>query len=124
MNTARPANVTMIPVPVPAGQAVRQLGAVADEIARFTYRPGWTLTTYHDIWLGPMLLITATVPDGYNPGSTIDLGIKSRIPPHVLRDPQANAGEWLLWRLIEVEVHEAREMLRRDGRLVADPHPE
>jgi hypothetical protein len=116
-------NLTMLTParPAPVGRGV-PVDAVAAEIARFTYRPGWTFTVYHDLWLGPMLFIVAPVTDGYNPGATIDLGIKTRIPTHVLRDPEAWAGEWLLWRLTEAEIHEAREMLRRDGQLVDDPH--
>jgi len=99
------------------------LRALEHEIRKFTYRPGWTFSLYEDEFLGPMLYIVAPVSDGYNPGSTVDLGIRSRLPPDVLDDP-GQLGRWLLWRLIEVEIHEAREMLRYEGELVSDPHAE
>jgi hypothetical protein len=31
---------------------------------------------------------------------------------------------WLQWRLNRIEIHEAREHLRRDGKPVFDPHRE
>jgi hypothetical protein len=30
--------------------------------------------------------------------------------------------EWLAWRLGRLEVHEMREFLKRDGRVIFDPH--
>lgn len=97
------------------------IAALAAEIAQFSYRPGWQFSLCYDEFLGPMLRIIAPVQDGYNPGSTIDLGINSRLPPDVCED-HTRLGRWLLHRLCEVEVHECREMLRRGAHLVSDPH--
>lgn len=103
------------------GMTATLVSVLEREIAKFTYRPGWTFSVIHDQFLGPTLRIIAPVQDGYDPSRTIDLGINSRIPPNVLEDPR-QLGTWLLWRLTEVEIHECREMLRYDGKLVSDPH--
>jgi hypothetical protein len=90
-------------------------------VAGFSFWPGWSFRVYLDKHLGPSLLIKATVLDGYDFSRTVDLGIRARIPPHAARSPAA-LGEWLLWRLEEALIHEAREGLRSGGELVDDPH--
>jgi hypothetical protein len=90
-------------------------------LSRFTFWPGWEFEPYFDKHLGLMVFIKATVPDAYNPGETVDLGIRSRVPPSAMRSKDA-LGEWLLWRLEEAFIHEVREGLRFDGELVDDPH--
>lgn len=95
------------------------LPEIQAELDRVTYRDGWTFTTYEDEWEGPHLLIIAPVPDAYQPEQTIDLGIRSPLPP------MPDAGylqRWLAWRLGRVENHEMREMLRVNGTVPFDPH--
>jgi len=94
---------------------------LADELDRITYRPGWTFSIYTDVHQGPTLRIIATVQDGYHPDNTIDLGINSRIPD-IITTPDL-FHRWLLWRVLEVESHEAREFFRIDGDLLRNPHP-
>jgi hypothetical protein len=89
--------------------------------SRFAFWPGWEFSVYLDKHLGPMVFIKAAVPDGYDFSRVADLGIRSRIPPGTMRGPR-ELGEWLLWRLEEVFIHEVREGLRYDGELVDDPH--
>lgn len=85
------------------------VSALEREIARFAYRPGWQFAVYVDEYLGPVARIAAEGGE-----------VSARIPPQVLEDP-AQLGRWLLWRLTEVEVNEAREFLKRDGQLVSGP---
>jgi hypothetical protein len=95
-------------------------GELAAELARYTYRPGWALSVFVHPWEGPFLRIRASVVNAYDHSADrIELRINSPIPP--MRDPEA-FGHWLLWRLMMVEIHEAREFLHRDGRMLVDPH--
>lgn len=89
-------------------------------VSRMAYRPGWSLSTFIDPHEGPKLRILASVPDGYHPGRSIDLGITARIP--TLVRSRADLAEWVLWRLLEVEAHECREYFRIGGVLYRDPH--
>lgn len=88
---------------------------------RITYRPDWTFTAYEDQWEGPHLLIVAPVPNSYRPTETVDLGIRSPLPP--MPDTEA-LHRWLAWRLGRVENHEMREWFKVDGRPLFDPHAE
>jgi hypothetical protein len=38
-----------------------------------------------------------------------------------MRDVQA-LEDWIAWRLSRLEVHEMREFLKRDGKVISDPH--
>jgi hypothetical protein len=90
-----------------------------DELAHFTYRPGWKLEVFVDPWEGPCLYVSATVVDGYDHAKTVDLGIRSLIPPMRTRPAFA---DWLLWRMLQIESHECREYLHRNGKPWVDPH--
>lgn len=92
---------------------------LAEEIKLYTYRPGWALTVFLDPFEGPCLYVVAKVEDSYNPGQLVPLRIRSIIPPMPSLD---YFGEWLLHRVIQIELHEAREYLKRDGKMIIDPH--
>lgn len=89
--------------------------------AEFSYRPGWTFS----VWLHPQeglhVTIDADVENAFQPGKYVRLNIHSPLPP--FRDEQA-VEDWLLWRLIRIESHEASEFLRRSGRQIRNPHDE
>lgn len=104
--------------PVTAPLTVPELQAALD---RVTYRPGWTFTAYEHPFEGPHLLIVAPVPNAYRPEETVDLGIRSPLPPMWT---EHGLIVWLAWRLGRVESHEMREWLRVDGRAPFDPHAE
>lgn len=106
----------MVPV---TGTLLLTYQELAGELAKYTYRAGWTLSVFMHEYDGPTLFVVATVKDGYNPSKLIDLGVKSPIPPMWSTE---QFGKWLLWRLLMIESHECREMLRYNGKLVADPH--
>lgn len=84
------------------------------------WRPGWHLSVFMDPHEGPKLRAVGSEPDGYHPGQVIALGISARIPSLVRTE--ADFLEWVLWRLLEVDAHECREMFRYRGELVRDPH--
>lgn len=95
---------------------VPQMQALLD---RITYRPGWTFDVYQGRHEGPHLVIRTSVADAYNPDQTTVLDVHSMLPP--MRDEQ-QFMDWLLWRCSRLEVHEAREFLRVDGKPHSDPH--
>lgn len=102
-------------------EAPRYLSAdeVGREVARFTYRPGWHLSTFVDPFEGVVFRVVADVVNAYSPTKTVELRINSRMPPMPSADYVA---QWILWRVSMIELHEAREYLRRDGEMIFDPH--
>lgn len=92
---------------------------IAEEVSRFTYRPGWKLTTYMHPWEGIHLYIVADVVDSNDDSQLTQLRISSPIPPMPTVE---YLGYWLAWRLARIEIHEALEFLRYDGERVVDPH--
>ncbi len=89
------------------------------ELAQFSYRPGWSMQIFVDPWEGPCLYVVADVVDGYHPKETVELRIRSAVPPIPSYDYFAI---WLQWRLAQIESHECREYLHRGGKPVFDPH--
>jgi hypothetical protein len=89
------------------------------ELDRIAYKPGFTFKAYDDQWEGQKIRIQAEVPDAYNPDETVTLGIDSFLPP--LLD-EWEVRRWLMWRLLRIENHEAREFFRLDGNILWDPH--
>lgn len=95
---------------------------IAGWIGQMSYRPGWSFQVYETGFEDPWLLILAkNQADSRNPGASIDLGIRSPIPPMENFD---QLDRWLIWRLERVESHECREWLQVDGRPIFDPHRE
>jgi len=92
---------------------------IAAELARITYKNGWTFTVYDGQWEGQHLAIGAQVSDAYHPGQSVTLDVHTMLPP---MPDVAYLHRWLGWRLGRLEVHEMREFLRVDGVAVFDPH--
>lgn len=113
---SQPSEAASHPSPVLQFMTYEQL---VHELSRYEYRPGWELSIFNDPWEGPCLYVEMTVADGYCPSATIDLRIRSAIPP--MYDSN-HFGYWLLWRLDQIERHECREMLHCDGKPLVDPH--
>lgn len=98
-------------------------------LSRREYRPGWDLTAYAgQTRRGPMVRIHAWVDDPYRPGQATELDIYAPVPEPAL-DDELSFDKWMLWRLVEVERHEAAEWYRRPsikgtGRMVPvfNPH--
>lgn len=104
-------------VPTATVLTVEQLQA---HVKRLTYRPDWTFEVYEGEFEGPHIFIVATVQDSYRDGK-LELGVRSAIPP---MESTEQFERWLLWRLIRIECHEAREFFKRDGQIISDPHAE
>lgn len=87
---------------------------------RTKYKPGWNLESYQGRYEGPHLRIwSETIPDAFTPGAMARFDVHSPIPPMAT---EADLLEWLLWRIIRIESHEAREFFQIDGKPFADPH--
>lgn len=92
---------------------------IAEHLERITYRPGWSFCVYDGRFEGQHLTIHAVLEDAFNPGQNIELGIECFLPP--LED-EAALNQWLVWRLARIEVHECREFLKCDGKVLFPPH--
>ena len=88
-------------------------------LAKLTYKPGWAFEVYDGRWEGQHVVIRVDVPDTFNPGETVTLDVHSMLPP--MRSTH-QFEEWIAWRLARLEVHEMREFLKRDGRVIFNPH--
>jgi hypothetical protein len=92
---------------------------IADQLERVSYKPGWSFEIYEHRWEGPHIFIVAPTSNAYRPSETIELGIRSPLPPFADADA---LHAWLMWRLGRIESHELREFYRVDGQPIADPH--
>lgn len=95
------------------------------QLARFSYRPGWSLTivpgaTYFE---DGRIVVDYGAADSRDPSRTVPVRISFAVPLGLigLRDEEVFA-RWLQGVLFEAERHESREWLRRDGVLFDDPH--
>lgn len=105
--------------------AVVDVERLRAELARFSYRPGWELTinASGDLTYGAIAVLTIRYEpeDSRHPGCTVPVAARRTVPASVL-DHEAAFALWLQSALFDVELHESREWLRRDGVLVEDPH--
>lgn len=94
---------------------------IEEELKKITYREGWKFIVYDGAWEGQHMRIEATVPDSVNLGKDVDLKIEIPIPPC----PNVEYFHyWLIYRIIRIESHEAREFFKVDGVPVFYPHME
>lgn len=91
------------------------------ELARYTYRPGWSLSLLKHPWEGSVFVCDFQAPDSTDPSETADFRVKSHVPP---MQNVEQFGYWLVWRLGMIESHESREFLHRDGAVWQNPHVE
>lgn len=95
------------------------------QLARHSYRPGWTMSigTRHD---GTHeFRFRYTVFDSRNPDTECTLQSRYFLNTDLIaahRDPEFAFTEELRRTLEDIELHESREFLRRDGVIVNDPH--
>lgn len=92
-----------------------------EHLDNITYKPGWEFEVYQGAFEGPHIRITTVCDDSYHPGEKVTLDVHSQLPP--MFDLEY-FEQWLLWRLMIIETHEAREFLRKDGKPIFDPHKE
>jgi hypothetical protein len=96
-------DLVQIPPPPPGGMGLMRL-----EVARLSYKPGWTfevIATEHE---GPHLHINCTMADSTDPNVRLVLNIISPLPPMRFT---WQLDDWLIWRLERIESHEVREWL-------------
>lgn len=98
------------------------------QLARFTYKPGWKMRVEPLHRLDPakhgvgVLIITVRVEDTYRPGVMVDVeSVRALYPGTHDQDADHFAMLVAAW-LKDVEIHESREWLRRDGEVFDDPH--
>lgn len=93
---------------------------VREQLKRFTYKPGWRFTVFAH-FLMPQFVIRFKCEDTYNPGKSIEVGKATPLRFVPIGDEKAFA-EWLAHEVKDVEIHESREWLKRDGKIFDDPH--
>lgn len=90
-----------------------------DEMAKITYRKGWTFYVTQGAFEGAHLEIFAWLDDSVNLGKKMLFNPQIPIPPY--RDIE-DFRLWLIYRLIRIESHEAREFFKVDGVPIFYPH--
>lgn len=119
---------------VTAEYVASDLAWLQRQLDRFTYKPGWTFridttpTEGRGGWGRTPFLLTVTVrvEDTYHPGQMIDIGGSVLLPYRLgeVRGPIAERefARFLIGRITDIELHESREWLKRDGEIYDDPH--
>jgi hypothetical protein len=104
-------------------QRARYPHALAGLVSRMTYKDGWEFALAHrdrgESSEGLNLDIKVTAPDSYDPGSVITVPHSFPVPPAVY--DERSWRWWLLRRILQVEQHEACEMLRFGGEVAFPP---
>lgn len=102
------------------------MGEVADEVARYSYKPGWRLVVDEMTGGGYALNAIADLPCSRVPGR---IATRGGAVTFTEADVQAKGVESTVSEAIEAltrrqELHERDEWLRRDGVCLNDPHKE
>jgi hypothetical protein len=109
--------------PVPAIRSeVLQFRWIKEQLARFTYKAGWRFDVLPDVVFGMGYFQTSfKCEDTYNPGVMTE--VCKRVPLYSV--PYGNPevfARWLEAEIQDVEIHESREWLKRDGVIYNNPH--
>lgn len=97
---------------------IDQLVWMREQLARYSYKPGWSVELSDDLGVAEMV-VRYTTTDSRNPQQPIGLKAHRTLPG--TSDPDELARH-VLEGLVDVERHEALEWFRRDGVLFDDPH--
>jgi hypothetical protein len=109
------------------GPSAEEIMWAKEQLARYTYKPGWNFSIKAD--MGIMLKVSFTALNTYDPGKEIT--IEGEFPLMCMLDWERHRSQGLaedffakdmeriIWR---VERHEAQEWLRRDGTIYNNPH--
>ena len=96
------------------------------QLDRYTYRPGWSLTIQPSApFVGDLFHLTVVYPaaDSRDPTRTDRLRFNTTVPPYIAEQRDEDLfAKWLQSALFDVERHESQEWLRRDGQIYDDPH--
>lgn len=96
-----------------------------NELARWGYKPGWRLEIVSDPvapgWHRYALLVRYDADDSRSPGRKIQIASRQQLPGEHIRDSEEFARV-LRQIVLDIEEHEMREWLHRDGQIFDDPH--
>lgn len=106
---------------MPVYQDVERVAWIQEQLKRFTYKPGWRFSVRQMLFAGPILTITFPCEDTYNPGSMIHVA-KNVLMSSIPHGDEEEFAKWLAHEFQDVEIHESREWLKRDGKIFDDPH--
>lgn len=98
---------------------IPELSEVQEWLRGCSYK-NWELSAYHDPHEGICLYIVVEVMDAFS-DKNIQLRIRSVIPPPCLNSQNVFL-EYLLWRLMQIEIHETREFFKCNGVVYRNPH--
>lgn len=105
-------------------------GWLREQLARFTYKPGWRLAIVHSGGFSftgygaeYSLRILVECEDTYHPGRMVSVGCERPIW-HAEHMDEASFARFVAYQLKEVEIHESQEWFKRDGVIWDNPHKE
>lgn len=103
--------------------SMSDLAWLRTQLDRHTYRPDWQMRIDETAPYLAVLIVEAMVQDTYEPDRQIRIASRNIVPPY-LTDERDEAGftRWLQHALFDIEMHESREWLRRDGEIFDNPH--
>lgn len=94
---------------------------IREQLARYTYKKGWKFSVVEGYFGMGFFQTSFACEDTYNPGVMTE--VCKRVP--ILAVPCGNEeafARWLECEIQDVEIHESREWLKRDGKIYNDPH--
>lgn len=94
------------------------------QLARYTYKPGYTMTIVRELGSAPFLLVEFVTTDSRQTDKQGRIKFRRMVPYYLGGvGMERQFGDWLQHQLVDLEVHELREWLRLDGEIRDDPHP-
>lgn len=104
---------------------------VQEELAKITYKPGWSLSAHRGYYATPNyfdLVIKMDAPDSTNPDEVIPVGTSRPLSFYRLSmadSPWQEIFHEEVYRAIcWLEMHEVKEFFKVNGQHFVDPHPE
>jgi hypothetical protein len=97
---------------------------VEQQLARFTYKPGWTFSARSNGMNGGIAVtVIMRVEDTYNLGQMVDVKGQLLLTPFTFEPfDEERFARRLADFLKDMEIHESREWLKRDGKIYDNPH--
>lgn len=95
------------------------LEEIREELADVLYKPGWHFEAYQHREEGIWVAIHVSLENSYRPGQSVDICVRSPLPPIPDTD---YLHVWMNWRLDRIDNHERREWYRVRGEIRDDPH--
>lgn len=104
-------------------QSSRAAIQVWDQLNRCDYKPGWSWRLDNLDGGHLYLIVEYPTTNTYSPNEPVSVRGKIEIPPYEVQYwSEERFMHWLAQRMVDLEIHESREWLRRDGALWDNPH--